>query len=182
MGLLPIAGQENDQSFHGAPPLFVRTRLCVLDIPASNFEIDSRVFHRMPLREPSIPLERALWHEGGEPTLSRYGAPPSCDFRPRGVWLPPRGGARLAQNVLKLSCSAPQLSSTSTFSPWFGVKPLSCSNSGMGQNTMGHAISFRESHQNKSGVDRPSTRGPQRKPSLPRKRALSPECHEPSLW
>ena len=42
---------------------FVRTRLRALDIPASNFEIDSRVFYRVPLREPSIPLERALWHE-----------------------------------------------------------------------------------------------------------------------
>jgi hypothetical protein len=46
---------------------------------------------RAPRREPSLPLERALWREARGLSLCVRGGPPSRDVRPRDAWPLPHG-------------------------------------------------------------------------------------------
>jgi hypothetical protein len=73
------------------------------------------IFCRALRREPSLPLQRALWSESRGLSLCEHGVPPSRDFRPRDAWPLPRGAGPRACDVLMPSCGVPQLSSTWDF-------------------------------------------------------------------
>jgi hypothetical protein len=70
---------------------------------------------RAPRREPSLPLERALWREARGLSLCVHDVTLSRDVRPHDAWPLPRDVWRRACGVLMPSCEVPQFSSICNF-------------------------------------------------------------------